>query len=367
MKIAFVCGSLDPGRDGVGDYSRQLAAALLKEGHDARIISWSDRGASSSELFQYCGDIQVPVLRMPESFSDGKRLFLAQKWVEDFDPEILSLQYVPFSYHHKGLPISLADKLNKISKGRKWQIMFHELWVGMDTNSSMKLKIWGLIQKILIKRLISKMKPLIVQTQITLYQRYLENMGVKSTLLPLFSNIPVVSAVNLNDIDKKANQLAFLIFGGLHSTPGIEELAKDALKLGEQEKKSIKLIILGRNGKEQEKWINIWSRNGAIVEVMGEQSELVISKTLQNSFVGISTTPLALIGKSGAVAAMLEHNLAVINLSRKWETRLKLNLSVPQGIFPYSQGSLSRLLIKANIDSNNVDQTAKTFLKSISE
>jgi Trk K+ transport system NAD-binding subunit len=43
MKIAFICGSLEPGRDGVGDYTRRLAGELVKQQHEVLVIAFNDR------------------------------------------------------------------------------------------------------------------------------------------------------------------------------------------------------------------------------------------------------------------------------------------------------------------------------------
>ncbi len=39
VKIAFILGSMEPGKDGVGDYTRMLAENLLFEGIQSLIIS----------------------------------------------------------------------------------------------------------------------------------------------------------------------------------------------------------------------------------------------------------------------------------------------------------------------------------------
>jgi hypothetical protein len=46
MKIVFVCGSVEIGRDGVGDYTRQLGLELLNQGHEVRIIGINDKVSS---------------------------------------------------------------------------------------------------------------------------------------------------------------------------------------------------------------------------------------------------------------------------------------------------------------------------------
>lgn len=42
MKLLFLCTSLEPGRDGVGDYVRLLAEACIEAGHECRLLALND-------------------------------------------------------------------------------------------------------------------------------------------------------------------------------------------------------------------------------------------------------------------------------------------------------------------------------------
>ena len=43
MKVVFVTSCLEPGRDGVGDYTRSLAEESTKLGHRAGLLALQDR------------------------------------------------------------------------------------------------------------------------------------------------------------------------------------------------------------------------------------------------------------------------------------------------------------------------------------
>src|ERR1043166_8574031 len=43
MRIAFLCSSADPGRDGVGDYTRMLASECVRKGHECCIVALHER------------------------------------------------------------------------------------------------------------------------------------------------------------------------------------------------------------------------------------------------------------------------------------------------------------------------------------
>jgi hypothetical protein len=108
LRIAFLCGSLEPGFDGVGDYTRRLAGELTKQGHSTVIIALHDKTVPDKlEEKQTVDNIELPVLRIPAHYSSKKRFRSAGEWIRTFNPDWLSLQYVPYSFQNKGLPFGL--------------------------------------------------------------------------------------------------------------------------------------------------------------------------------------------------------------------------------------------------------------------
>jgi hypothetical protein len=50
MRIVFLCFSLEPGRDGVGDYTRALAGELIRPGHEVCAVAMlKNRAAGPAE------------------------------------------------------------------------------------------------------------------------------------------------------------------------------------------------------------------------------------------------------------------------------------------------------------------------------
>src|SRR5947209_6737741 len=110
MKIVFICGSLEPGKDGVGDYTRRLGATLISKGYELSIIALYDRFISSlEETTQKSDNYEIMVLRLPFSMQDRERYELARDYINKKDPVWLSLQFVIFSFHPKGLPLYLSN------------------------------------------------------------------------------------------------------------------------------------------------------------------------------------------------------------------------------------------------------------------
>ncbi|RLJ73919.1 glycosyltransferase family protein [Pedobacter alluvionis] len=324
MKILFICGSIEKGKDGVGDYTARLCASLSTLGYDVSIISLNDPYVDTN--FKTVLNIEgqaIPALRLAKSQEMNLKLDLAAQFIREEKPDLISLQYVVFSFNPKGLPFSLAKSLKKISNNIPWHIMFHELWVGMDKGATFKMNIWGKIQKFIIKRMVTILNPVITHTHTRLYQLKLANIGIKSNYLPLFGNVPVTA------VTPHRNQRQFVVFGGIHPGAGIGDLIHLNARIKEKFKYDLKLVFIGRNGGELNQWLPLVRNSGIEVVVLGEQSLGTISEILSQSVVGISTTPLLLAEKSGSVAAMREHGLIILDISRKWEVRGTDNVPIP--------------------------------------
>ncbi len=259
----------------------------------------------------------------------------------------MSLQYVPFAYQEKGLPFQLPVQLLHISGKRRWHVMFHELWVGINKEASIKHLMWGWLQKKLIASLLKDLHPEVIHTQTHLYQYKLQQLGIQAKYLNLFSNISLVTdASNFEPGKQKNVEIKMIIFGLIHPGAPVEEFIQEVNDYAKKSNQNISLIIIGRNGSEHKKWISLWESFGMTVTVFGEQTEKRISEALQQASFGISTTPYAQIEKSGTVAAMLTHRLPVLCVAESWQPRGIKGLPQPPGICQYIPGNLQELLTK---------------------
>ena len=373
MNILFLCGSLEPGRDGVGDYVRRLSGELIRQGHKVAALALNDRHLEWEFLgVQEIEETKLAVLRIPAAWPSKTRFARAKEWIQELAPEWLSLQFVPFAFHLKGLPFGLSKQLARLGEGRHWHIMFHELWVGMDEESSKKLVWWGWIQRGLIKSLLKKLSPAVLHTQTRLYQSHLERLGYKAEHLSLFGNIPVVRKTKPASFDEDVSdtnkdKIWFVLFGGIHPGAPVEKFSKAISGYARNKEVQVLLTIIGRCGKEQEHWAKIWASFGLSVEVLGEQSPAIISQVLRYGSVGISTTPLSLTEKSGAAAAMREHGLPVLNISRQWHPKGFPDLEHPSWVFEYSEENFESCLTAKPIKSpeNNLTQVSHQLINSL--
>ena len=94
MKIIFLCGCLEPGRDGVGDYVRRLALELINQGHDVSAVALNDGYVEIKDSgFQQLDGVSFAVLRLPKSLSYSRRFLELEEWSEIFSPDIIMRGY----------------------------------------------------------------------------------------------------------------------------------------------------------------------------------------------------------------------------------------------------------------------------------
>jgi hypothetical protein len=372
MKILFLCGSLEPGRDGVGDYVRRLSVELLKEGHYISAISLYDQHVC--EVFfgnQLFNSEYLTILRLPSSWKPNQRFARAEQWVNEFDPDWLSLQFVPFAFHEKGLPYTLSKQLFSLGGGRKWHIMFHELWVGMEREAPVKYRVLGKAQQLIIKSLIRQLRPSTIHTQTHLYQTQLAKLGATVHTLPLFGNIPVIDkeGAKHNFTPVSVQQpISFLLFGNIHHSDFVQQFTDEAVAYTRDTGTHLSLMLIGRCGPESEHWVSAWNAAGFTVEVLGEQLPDYISATLRRATFGLATTPTALIEKSGTAAAMQEHGLRVICVGRPWHPRANITLRKPAGMVVYTPGNFKKCIATNTTpiaSENTVSFIAKRLLSHL--
>ncbi|MDQ6763769.1 MAG: hypothetical protein M3015_14230 [Bacteroidota bacterium] len=368
MKIIFICGSLEPGRDGVGDYVRCLSSELILQGHTTAAIAINDKHVEDfCEERQNFRNSSLPTLRISNIRLLKFHITYIRNWIDQFNADIISLQFVPFSFHKKGLLTGLGKHLKLLAPDRNWHVMFHELWVGMAKESSLKLKIWGTIQKRIVRQMLEEIQPKSIHTNTSLYQKQLQLLGFKSKYLPLFSNLP--NEINLQ-VDFKngkiKNTIYFIIFGMIHPGASIEKFAKEIAAYGQKQNLKIILRIVGRSGEQVKLFEQIWMAQRLQVEVYGEKPGNFISELLRTSSVGITTNPMSLVEKSGTVAAMLEHGLPVLSIAELWRPRIKIDKVSIAGVLQYNITNLE-LCLKGKVSNqyNSVSEVSKFFIDSI--
>jgi len=320
MRVLFICGSLEPGRDGVGDYSRRLAGELIRGGHGAALVSINDRfvadSAGGKVGEQFDGETAIPVLRLGRNGLSADGLRAIQAFAHSFGASHCSLQYVPYAFHPKGLPFALGRRLKCIGP-ISWHVMFHELWVGFGDRPLLKHRAVGAFQRGIAHRLIRSLQPVAVHTQATPYVSLLRGVGVAAERLPLFSNIPVVAPAG--EVDRIENHMAcreirFAFFGSVLPGWNVHETARILRRPFSGSDTRLKIVAIGRGGPHAASAWNGFRGSGMGIDVAeaGEVAQEEVSRLLHSCDYGLSSYPPDLIEKSGSAAAMFEHGLSVI-------------------------------------------------------
>lgn len=328
MRIAFITSCLEPGRDGVGDYTRLLAQECVRQGCECGLISLNDKfSPQRSESSFEVDSSPIFMLRLPSTLTWQERIQEAKEFLSQFQPDWVSLQFVPYGFQEKGIVWGLDQWLRELTQGRKLQIMFHELWIGEHQGASLKDRTIGTVQKYFVLRLVQQLKPQVVHTSNETYVAILKHYGIPAIRLPMFGAIPVtqnrgdswlfpqLQELGLEIYPENRDQFwLFGFFGALHPIWPPEPLFTYLEQASAQYQRKIALLSIGRLGPGEDLWNTLaknYSSQFTFLK-LGESTPAKISEFFNSIDFGIATSPYALIGKSASVAAMLEHGLAVI-------------------------------------------------------
>lgn len=334
MKIVFVCGSLEPGRDGVGDYTRRLAGALIRQGRQVRILALNDKGGHrGAEIKNQESDFtevqdsegtSLECLRLPLTLSWPERMRLALGWIKSFEPDCISIQYVPFAYHAKGLPLVAHRCLIRLSKmAKRRHLFFHEAWVGSYGAVPLKSRILRILQKQLISSFVRRLRSDVVQTSIPLYARNLSTICGEVGILPLFGNIRLdardidwfQALLKQEHLDSRKDWILGT-FGAIPDNWNPAALLKGLVVEAKKRGCRIGFIFLGKNNHNLQTRIATLSVDCPEVTLvpLGEQSPGRVSAVLTGLNWSISKHEWGFHGRSGTDAAMFEHGTPVVSI-----------------------------------------------------
>lgn len=307
MKIVFICGSIEPGRDGVGDYTRRLAGELVKQGNQVAVLALND--SYITEILKDTENEASPIFRIPAHLPEKKRFAQAKEWIDGLSPEWVSLQFVPYAFQPKGLPFSFTQWFKAITKDRAVHLMFHEGWVGTEDKFNFKKTIYSFLQRILVKRLIINVRPKVIHTHLPFYSDRLKELNLEVKSLPLFSNIM--------DADFASNENSIFRVGFFSQVEITAPIVDFLLRLEEQASQlnlQFKILIIGGHKEHIEHTVEAFKNIEVFknrIASTGYMDQKGISRALKSCSLGITSVPLHALGKSGSVAAFIEHGLPV--------------------------------------------------------
>jgi hypothetical protein len=326
MTLVLINGCLEPGADGVGDYSRRLAAAFITLGLPTSLLALNDPHVASPLLGQQTSDgCTIPILRLPASHSWSSRRLSALAQLQAWKCSSLSLQFVPYAFDPRGIPLQLLDFLRHLGLQPGWRthVMFHEIWIGVARSSDLRSRAIGHLQRRLIKAIWQSLRPKQTHTTNGSYACCLGRIGIDAARLPLFSGLePVVTDSPLKDFESSPNYSACL-FGRIpprwDPDPAMAALVDEAVQQGRQ----ARLLLIGRHWMPsswieqlRERWPQILIEQHGVEPDPHQLSDLIMGCQL-----GLAPVPWGLVEKSSAVAAFLTLGLPVVASNEAWQLR----------------------------------------------
>jgi hypothetical protein len=331
--ILFICGSIERGKDGVGDYTRLLAMELARKGINCSIIALCDAYTECVEYGELrVGDISLPTLRLPQNISYKTCLKAACQFCIHAKPNWISVQFVPYSFDKRGLPFGFPGLVRSIYKssiaaasdqGVCLHIMFHEIGIGIVDKAKIRQQIVGFLQKIIRVRLASIVKNPFINTNCDFYRRLLLKEGLTASILPLFGNIGMEETlVSFHDflgidsfITNQDECITLVTFGRIHSVFPFNCFFEYLKKLSSISGKQFRLVRAG-NAVSNHDLYQEWTLLAANSSFLRLYSLPIISDgelraLFRSANAGITLSWLEGWQKSGAIAAMIESGLEV--------------------------------------------------------
>lgn len=371
MIVHFLCSRLAPGRDGVGDYCRRLALACQERGASCQLISLNEKDLNAPQKELQEG---IPTLRLPATLEWGKRQALVRNLQESSPPGVTSFQFVGYGYSPKGiLPREFIQLSKTCAPGRR-HVMMHELWIGAWDGAPLKERLVGWLQKRRTLQWLGALRPACIHTSNTAYSGLLEREGFRASLLPLFGNIPLCTGARLPAEASLAHQttkpLTALLFGTLHPQWRPDAFCKWFIDEGARRQQALHVLAAGRLGAQATALLASIRSHGIPVLQLGEQAPEQLSALMQYADFGVGVHPLALAGKSGVIAAMLDHGLPVLMPRDDWKPKglPAFEPTLPQSLLPLKDATPERtqVWLQRRLPVRpSIDAVAEAFLQGV--
>ncbi len=311
----------------MGDYTRVLAHQLVSAGHEIALIAIADKYIERAQESKINMDgKKIELLRIPFKRPLQERLASAKRFSDLFEPEWISLQYVPYAFNNQGLPLKFASSIHKLSKVAKKHILIHEAF--LDGKLSLKNRIIRQGQIMAIKRLMRHWQPNVVHTTIPEYRSLLAKLDIDARLLGLFGNMPIAEQPQIRH-KREDKVLQAVYFGAMPRSYHFAQYGKLLSAFLTDTKFHVKLTFAGKSSSELKAFIGILNENceNLPLEIaeLGILTETEVSELFHRSDFGIARVAPKLLGKSGSAISMLEHGLPLWVPLAEDHTELKIN------------------------------------------
>ncbi len=317
MRIALLTTTLEPGRCGVGDFTRRVAGDLVAAGHEVLALAFRDGHLQVTARDD--SQAGLSILRLPVHAWSAEARGEARGALTAFSPDVASLQISPYGLGYHGMLFSCLPWFARLLAGLPLHIMYHELWIGGTRDAPWRQVVEGALQRRLLGRFHRRLAPQAASCSSNLARAMLGSIGIEASVTPIPSGIPVAPTGNgepLPTAEPGTRRLALL-----GSIPpewdwrgSLGPLCRAISASGQR----AELVQLGRPGYQGRAiWAAITaaaSELPATTLEVGEADAVSLSHWLQTCDAGLSLTPLEALGKSSAAGAYRAHGLPIIGL-----------------------------------------------------
>lgn len=326
-RLCFICIGLEPGRDGVGDYMRELAAALPQPSASL-LIGLFDADVRSVTCTREGGS---DIVRIPAALSTSARYAAAAAAIDGWAPDWICLQFVTWFFGPKGVVLGQAGALKRLVGGRPLDIMFHEPWVRPPRpwRSWRRAASWlvGQAQRQSIRRLHRVLRPRLTHTSNAAYRALLAGIGIRARHLPIFGTMPAAPKLAWSDLraiaadagtfapdQARERYLVVAVFGAIRERWDAVPLLDRLIQHAARDERTLLLVQVGRNTPLGNALLNDWALRCPALRLvsLGERPAAQIAGLLQQVDLGLGHQPAADMGRSTTTAAMLERGIRVV-------------------------------------------------------
>jgi len=312
MRIACLTGSLEPGRDGVGDYTRTLATECTRLGHAVCLLSVGENHSPPDE-----DPSGLPTRRLAGGkwSADGGRP--AREYLEAFTPDWTSLQFVPYSFNPRGFFGAKIPALNAaMQTAPRRHIFFHETWIGMEQGARLKARLSGWWQRQAVKRMLREMAPACVHTSVDYYRAALASVGQPAEVLSMFGSVPRPPRPCVPEALPGVPRDALVggMFGTLHPDWQPDAFLRDFVALAAAAGRPPALVAAGSMGPGTPRFEKIketW-RGKLTAVALGRCTEERLAAVFARFDFAVTSVPWNILGKSSSAAALREHGIRVV-------------------------------------------------------
>ena len=236
MKVCFITSYFPNIRSGVADYTYHLSNALLNQDIEIFVLTSDDKEIIKNDDFNI-----LSVIKKWDLFAIPKLI----KTINQIKPDVISLQYVPYSYSHYGIPVWIVLFLLIIKLlGYKIVITFHEVAIRLDYKKP-KYLIVGIIQRLVAYALTIISNKIITSNKqfegiLKFSKNKIHRIPVGSSILPI-----EVSDEEKNSIKSRLAPNGEILISTFGSHIGMNHLLLDVAKKLTQNGYKIKLLFIG--------------------------------------------------------------------------------------------------------------------------